>query len=80
VFVGYRIHDARRSYTLRLMNAGAPIKMPAAQLGRSSTAMVAKVYGKFKANVDEVCRWENLAAARDAEMEKQRKQSRIASA
>lgn len=79
-FTGYRIHDARRSYAVRLVRVGAPMEVAAAQLGHASTAMVAKVYGRFKPAHDEVRKWERLAAARDAEMEKSRKRDRIAMA
>jgi hypothetical protein len=43
------------------------MEVAAAQLGHASTAMVAKVYGRFKPHADEVQKWERLAAALDAE-------------
>lgn len=80
VFTGYRLHDARHSYAVRLARVGAPMEVAAKQLGHTSTAMVAKVYARFAANVDEVRRWERLAMVRDEEVERHRKRGRIARA
>jgi integrase len=79
-FTGYRIHDARHTYAVRLARAGAPMAVAAKQLGHSSTAMVAKVYAVFAPNVDEVRKWERLAAVRDEEVERHRTRGRIARA
>lgn len=65
--LGYRVHDARRSYAVRLVRVGAPMEVAAAQLGHKSTQMVAKVYGRFRPSEDEVRKWEKLAAAREEE-------------
>ena len=64
---GYRLHDARHHWAVRMARAGAPFELIARQLGHRDVAMVAKVYGRFKPDTEERDRWERLAAARDAE-------------
>jgi hypothetical protein len=51
----------------RLARAGAPFELIARQLGPRDVAMVAKVYGYFKADTEERDRCERIAATRDAE-------------
>jgi integrase len=65
--VGYRLHDARHHWAVRMARAGAPFELIARQLGHKDVAMVAKVYGRFKPDTEERDRWEKIAAARDAE-------------
>jgi integrase len=64
---GYRLHDARHHWAVRMARAGAPFELIARQLGHRDVAMVAKVYGRFKPDTEERDRWERIAAARDAE-------------
>jgi integrase len=64
---GYRLHDARHHWAVRMARAGAPFELIARQLGHRDVAMVAKVYGRFKPDTEERDRWERLATARDAE-------------
>ena len=64
---GYRLHDSRHHWAVRMARAGAPFELIARQLGHRDVAMVAKVYGRFKPDTEERDRWEKLAAARDAE-------------
>jgi integrase len=40
---GYRLHDARHHWAVRMARAGAPIELIARQLGHRDVAMVAKV-------------------------------------
>jgi integrase len=62
---GYRLHDARHHWAVRMARAGAPFELIARQLGHRDVAMVAKVYGRFKSDTEERDRWERIAAARD---------------
>ena len=64
---GYRLHDARHHWAVRMARAGAPFELIARQLGHRDVAMVAKVYGRFKPDTEERDRWERIAAARDTE-------------
>jgi integrase len=64
---GYRLHDARHHWAVRMARAGAPFELIARQLGHRDVAMVAKVYGRFKPDTEERDRWERIAASRDAE-------------
>ena len=64
---GYRLHDARHHWAVRMARAGAPFELIARQLGHRDVAMVAKVYGRFKPDTEERDRWERVAAARDQE-------------
>jgi len=62
---GYRLHDARHHWAVRMARAGAPFELIARQLGHRDVAMVAKVYGRFKPDTEERDRWERIATARD---------------
>ena len=64
---GYRLHDARHHWAVRMARAGAPFELIARQLGHRDVAMVAKVYGRFKPDSEERDRWERMAGARDQE-------------
>ena len=64
---GYRLHDGRHHWSLRLARAGAPFELIARQLGHRDVAMVAKVYGRFKPDSKERDRWERIAGARGRE-------------
>jgi integrase len=64
---GYRLHDARHHWAVRMARSGAPFELIARQLGHRDVTMVAKVYGRFKPDSEERDRWERIAAARDAE-------------
>ena len=57
---GYRLHDARHHWTVRMARAGAPFELIARQLGHRDVAMVAKVYGRFKPDTEERDRWGRL--------------------
>ena len=62
----YRMHDARHSYAVRAIKAGALFEHVAAQLGHADTQMVVKVYGRYKPSAVERREWEKTAAAQDA--------------
>jgi integrase len=62
----YRLHDARHTYAVRAIRAGAPFEVVAQQLGHSNTNMVTKVYGRFKPKEEEFREWERIANAQDA--------------
>ena len=64
---GFRLHDARHHWAVRMARAGAPFELIARQLGHRDVAMVAKVYGRFKPDTEERDRWERIAAGRDRE-------------
>jgi integrase len=66
-FADYRMHDARHSYAVRAIRAGAPLEHVARQLGHADTQMVVKVYGRYKPNESERHEWERIAALQDAE-------------
>src|ERR687889_224554 len=78
--LGYRLHDARHHWAVRMARAGAPFELIARQLGHRDVAMVAKVYGRFKPDTEERDRWERVAAARDQEKWEGRVPTDIASA
>jgi integrase len=63
--VGYRLHDARHHWAVRMVRAGMPLELVARQLGHRDVVMVAKVYGRFVPNTVERDRWEQAAAALD---------------
>ncbi len=65
--IGYRLHDARHHWAVRMARAGAPFELIARQLGHRDVAMVAKIYGRFKPDTEERDRWERIAAARNIE-------------
>lgn len=62
---GYRLHDARHHWAVRMVRAGMPLELVARQLGHRDVVMVAKVYGRFVPNTVERDRWEKAAAALD---------------
>jgi integrase len=62
---GYRLHDARHHWAVRMARPGAPFELIARQLGHRDVQMVAKVYGRFKPDTEERDRWEQAAGARD---------------
>jgi Phage integrase family len=64
---GYRLHDARHPWAVRMARADAPFELIARQLGHRDVAMIAKAYGWFKPDTEERDRWERIAAARDEE-------------
>lgn len=69
-FADYRLHDARHTYAVRAIRAGAPFEHVASQLGHADTTMVVKVYGRYKPNAAERRSWESIASAQDAERAK----------
>jgi integrase len=64
---GYRLHDARRHWAVRMVRTGMPLEMVANQLGHVDAVMVARVCRRFVPNHVERDRWEIAAAALDAE-------------
>jgi integrase len=69
-FADYRMHDARHSYAVRVICAGAPLEHVAVQLGHADTQTVVKVYGRCKPNESERREWERIAALQDVERAK----------
>jgi integrase len=69
-FADYRMHDARHSYAVRAIRAGAPLEHVARQLGHADTQMVVKVYGRFAPTPDERTHWQRVAELQDAERAK----------
>ena len=66
-FEDYRLHDARHTYAVRAIKAGAPFEHVAEQLGHADTTMVVKVYGRYKPSAEERRAWAQIAAAQDSE-------------
>lgn len=65
VFQDYWMRDARHTFAVRLIKAGTPAKVVAAQLGHKDPTMVNKVYGIYMPDSAERGRWEQAAAAMD---------------
>ena len=63
----YTQHDARHTYAVRAIRAGAPFEVVARQLGHGDTTQVIKVYGRYRPTADEFRKWESIAAAQDFE-------------
>jgi len=66
----YRLHDARHTYAVRAIRAGASFEVVGGQLGHADTTMAVRVYGRFKPTQEEARDWERIAAAQDAERAK----------
>jgi integrase len=64
--VDYQLRDSRHTYAVRAIRSGASYEVVARQLGHADTAMVAKVYGRFKPDERERREWHRVAAAKDA--------------
>lgn len=71
----YRQHDARHTYAVRAIKAGASFEHVALQLGHADTQMVVKVYGRFHPSQAERIAWEDRAAALDKARAKGRQKS-----
>lgn len=69
----YRQHDARHSYAVRAIKAGASFEHVAVQLGHTDTQMVVKVYGRFHPSQAERIAWEDRATAQDKAQAKGRR-------
>ncbi len=65
--LGYRLHDARHHWAVRMVRAGMPLELVARQLGHVDVVMVARVYGRWVPQHHERDRWERAAAALDIE-------------
>lgn len=63
----YTQHDARHTYAVRAIRAGAAFEVVARQLGHSNTNQVVQVYGRFRPSQDEYRGWEAIAARQDAD-------------
>jgi integrase len=63
----YSRNDARHSYAVRAIRAGASLEHVAPQFGHADTQMVEKVYERYKPNESERREWERIAALQDAE-------------
>ena len=61
----YTQHDARHTYAVRAIEAGASFEHVASQLGHADTQMVVKVYGRFHPSAAERTAWENRATEMD---------------
>ena len=64
--VDYQLRDSRHTYAVRAIRSGASYEVVARQLGHADTAMVARVYGRFKPDEREKREWHRIAAANDA--------------
>lgn len=63
---GFRLHDSRHFWAVRMARAGAPAEMIARQLGHKDAMMVIRVYGRFFPSSDERERWEQIASQQDS--------------
>jgi integrase len=61
------MRDARHTWAVRAIRAGMPVELVARQMGHVDGTLVLKVYGRFVPKQAERQRWEEVAAARDAE-------------
>jgi integrase len=57
----YTLHDARHSWAVRAIRAGATFEVVRLQLGHSTTAQVATCYGRFVPTDEERTSWEAVA-------------------
>ena len=62
----YQLRDARHSYAVRAVRAGASFEVVAQQLGHADTTMVVRVYARFRPTDAERSGWERQAAIQDA--------------
>ena len=62
----YQLRDARHTYAVRAVRAGAPFEAVAQQLGHVDTTMVVRVYARFKPTSDDLHDWHRVAKAQDA--------------
>lgn len=62
----YQLKDARHTYAVRAVRAGALFEVVARQLGHADTTMVVKVYARFKPSEQEMTVWERIAETQDA--------------
>lgn len=69
-FADYRMHDARHSYAVRAIRAGASLEHVARQLGHADTQMVVKVYGRYRPSEAERLEWQRIAELQDSERAK----------
>lgn len=58
---GYTLHDARHSWAVRAIRAGATFEVVRLQFGHSTTAQVATCYGRFVPTDEERTSWEAVA-------------------
>lgn len=56
---GLRLHDARRSWAVRMLRAGVPMEAVSRQMGHGSAQMVLQVYGRFATSAND---WEAYEA------------------
>lgn len=61
----YQLKDARHSYAVRAIRAGAPFEHVAEQLGHADTTMVVRVYARFRPSEAERTDWQRIAAMQD---------------
>ena len=65
----YQLRDARHTYAVRAVRAGAPFEVVAQQLGHADTTMVVRVYARFRPTEAERSAWERQASIQDATRE-----------
>jgi integrase len=65
----YQLRDARHTFAVRAIRCGAPFEVVAQNLGHADTTMVARVYGRFRPNAEEMRSWHRVAELRDAAKE-----------
>ncbi len=61
----YQLKDARHTYAVRAVRAGASFEVVARQLGHADTTMAVRVYGRFQPTEQEMIDWERIAAVQD---------------
>jgi integrase len=64
-FNGYQFRDARHTYAVRAVRAGAALEIVARQLGHADPTMVGRVYGRFRPSSDEMRRLHEVMELRD---------------
>jgi integrase len=63
----YQLRDARHTFAVRAIRAGAPFEVVAQQLGHTDTSMVVRVYGRFRPSAEELRSWHRVAVQQDLE-------------
>lgn len=61
----YQLRDSRHTFAVRAIKAGASFEVVARQLGHADTAMVVRVYGRYRPSPSDMREWHRVAAAQD---------------
>ena len=62
----YQLRDARHTFAVRAIRAGASFEVVARQLGHADTAMVVRAYGRYRPSPSDMREWHRVAAIQDS--------------